>query len=975
MKTTDIDLIQRVLDGDEAAFTALVKKYQKRVHTLVWRKIGDFHIAEEITQDVFLKAYKKLPMLKPPYHFSGWLYVIATRRCIAWMRKRQKSTTSTSLDAMPAAQLEEVSYAQYENARAEAADVDHQRDLVKRLLRKLPESEHTVVTLHYIAEMSCEKISEFLGVSPNTVKSRLHRARKRLETQEHLLHDVSAVFRLSPNLTENIMREVAHIEPTTAAASRPWVPWGLSFASACLIILMMGFGPRPLSHFQQPYNLDATSEMTVELVEAPVVLPLKLKSDPRTQLGRSDRLGKNSGTEFRAGSFFLAAAQADETDVPITKPQWVQTKGPGGVSRAGLFLASDRALYAIAKTGLYRLTEKADAWTFVSSAGPNREFSLVMAERGKTLYTLTSDALLASTDYGKTWEDLGNRPEGRAIALFVTDASPERSSQRVDRIMYLVLRTEVFRSEDGGKRWQPIGEVLQSDIAPEAGDPEFRIWDALAIDDILFVGTSHGLFRFAGNWKKLSVPTPQGIKSLAVSEDRLYVGTIVGPRQRTGWGPHAAVFFSTDLGDSWTDITPNTHAYPVKLIATVEVVPVGNKLMLAGSGGVLLSYDGGETWMDPVRDLDTSGTFPGAFPVVALDEHNFYKTYHAGIVRSTDGGITWHPFMTGLVSADVQNLIAVRNVLYAVTGNEIVSSVDGGESWKTLNVSGGGKLLLPRIKTTDETLYVSSIADNRTQLFHLPVKGEILALVHGIPDFDEDNLYVEWKKRLREARETNVNVRETEKLWRERLPLIAKEDITNGGFTLAGETIFMEHRRKLFRWRSGETAWHYTGLEDDGELSPIDGKGLTLAISENVIYVGKRARNLFRSLDNGDTWKDITKNLAFPFVDFKGIVFAGSTVYISTDVGVMYSRDGENWHVLTDADENRIIMDRIAVRGTTAYGVCGSGVYKINTRTNTWEQVSPEVPYTATAFVVDSNAFYIGTKHSGVLRFQLNNNW
>ena len=115
-----------------------------------------------------------------------------------------------------------------------------------------------------------------------------------------------------------------------------------------------------------------------------------------------------------------------------------------------------------------------------------------------------------------------------------------------------------------------------------------------------------------------------------------------------------------------------------------------------------------------------------------------------------------------------------------------------------------------------------------------------LVPVQGIPDFKEDNLYIEWKKRLAEARETNVNVRETERLWRESLHFIAEEDTRNGGFTLAGETVFMEHRRKLFRWRPGETAWHYTGLEDQGELPPIDGKGFTLAASGNTVYAGKR---------------------------------------------------------------------------------------------------------------------------------------
>ena len=69
MKNIDIELIHRVLDGDDAAFTELVEKYQKPVHALVWRKIGDFHIAEEITQDTFLKAYQGLATLKKTAEF------------------------------------------------------------------------------------------------------------------------------------------------------------------------------------------------------------------------------------------------------------------------------------------------------------------------------------------------------------------------------------------------------------------------------------------------------------------------------------------------------------------------------------------------------------------------------------------------------------------------------------------------------------------------------------------------------------------------------------------------------------------------------------------------------------------------------------------------------------------------------------------------------------------------------------------
>ena len=91
----DAELIRRTLEGDEIAFTTLVKKYQKHVHALVWRKIGDFHIAEDITQETFLKVHQNLTTLKEPDRFPGWLYVIATRRCIAWIRKKPRCTPNS----------------------------------------------------------------------------------------------------------------------------------------------------------------------------------------------------------------------------------------------------------------------------------------------------------------------------------------------------------------------------------------------------------------------------------------------------------------------------------------------------------------------------------------------------------------------------------------------------------------------------------------------------------------------------------------------------------------------------------------------------------------------------------------------------------------------------------------------------------------------------------------------------------------
>ncbi|MYF98173.1 RNA polymerase sigma factor [Candidatus Poribacteria bacterium] len=183
MKNDDAQLIQRILAGDQSAFNTLVRKYQKSVHAFVWRKIGDYHIAEEVTQDIFLRVHQKLDTLNNQNSFAGWLYVIAARYCFAWFEK--KRVPMQSLEAMPAAELENLAYTEYHTKQQREFVSERQREVVKQLLQKLPVSERTTVSLHYLNDMTCEDISKSMGVSPNTVKSRLHRARKRLQQEEH----------------------------------------------------------------------------------------------------------------------------------------------------------------------------------------------------------------------------------------------------------------------------------------------------------------------------------------------------------------------------------------------------------------------------------------------------------------------------------------------------------------------------------------------------------------------------------------------------------------------------------------------------------------------------------------------------------------------------------------------------------------------------------------------------------------------
>ena len=294
MKENDVELIHRILDGDDTAFSSLVGKYQKQVHALAWRKIGDFHIAEEITQDTFLKAYQKLASLKKPHQFAGWLYVIATRCCQAWLRKKRLQTES--LEELDSDELEPEAYSRYVAEQEAKATAETQRQVVKKLLATLPESERTVITLHYFGEMTCEKMSEFLGVSANTIKSRLRRARNRLKKEEPMIREAISNFQISPNLTENIMKEIARLKPGAPTGGKPLVPWAIAASSVVLIVLMLGIGSQYLARFQKPYSLDVQSEMTVELIDAPVVQNIEARLDVLNQPeGRSDTGGRDDG--------------------------------------------------------------------------------------------------------------------------------------------------------------------------------------------------------------------------------------------------------------------------------------------------------------------------------------------------------------------------------------------------------------------------------------------------------------------------------------------------------------------------------------------------------------------------------------------------------------------------------------------------------------------------------------------------------
>ncbi len=501
MKNSDTQLIHRVLNGDENAFSALVKKYQKQVHALAWRKIGDFHIAEEITQDTFLRAYQKLRTLKKPQRFASWLYVIATNRCNTWLHK--KHFRAQLLKNKSSARPEKASYSEYLVEENERISVETQREVVKKLLAKLEESERTVMTLHYFAEMSCTEIGAFLGVSTNTVKSRLRRARQRLKQEEPVIREALDNFQISPNLTEIIMRKVSQIKFDAPFSSKPLVPWAVAASTLAVILLMLGFGNRQyLARFQKPYSLDVTSEMTVEIIDTPIVANLESKIDVRTQIGRTNAVGKRNNPELQPNE---APATTAEAQTEETVKDWTQWELP------------EKAKARLGKGGINVLQFSPDGTQL--AVGSNIGVWLYDVETGKemSMFPGMCQSLAFSPDgrflaHGgnryrggealQLWEvatrrkmDLPARQFSASVLQFSEDGKTLISlANHGDSIRHLDIDTKkgnVKKIKDQSSHFSPAPEALTYDkFAVGRKDGRIELWDTI---------TGEKLFTLSGH--------------------------------------------------------------------------------------------------------------------------------------------------------------------------------------------------------------------------------------------------------------------------------------------------------------------------------------------------------------------------------------------------------------------------------------------------------------------------------------------
>jgi RNA polymerase sigma-70 factor (ECF subfamily) len=174
--TPDSEIIQRVLQGDHQSYAEIVKRYQNFVFSITLRYTDNREDAEEISQDVFVKAYRSLSDFRGASKFSTWLYTIVTTSCITFLRKKKLDTHSLDNE-----RVFELADSQDSGFRANQVEQKSRIAMVNDAIKLLNPDDAKMITLFYKGEQTLEEIGQIMGIEPNAAKVRLHRARQRLK--------------------------------------------------------------------------------------------------------------------------------------------------------------------------------------------------------------------------------------------------------------------------------------------------------------------------------------------------------------------------------------------------------------------------------------------------------------------------------------------------------------------------------------------------------------------------------------------------------------------------------------------------------------------------------------------------------------------------------------------------------------------------------------------------------------------------
>lgn len=173
MRSADFELARRCQEGDAPAFEELYRQHAGRLYNLIFRMTGSAHDAEDLLQEVFLHAHRKLGSFRGESSLGTWLYRLGMNQCLDHLRGRQSKMgrATDSLDAEDAAEVA---------ATAPVVPTAISRIDLERAIARLPEGSRAAFLLHDVEGFEHQEVARILGVSEGTSKSQVHKARMKL---------------------------------------------------------------------------------------------------------------------------------------------------------------------------------------------------------------------------------------------------------------------------------------------------------------------------------------------------------------------------------------------------------------------------------------------------------------------------------------------------------------------------------------------------------------------------------------------------------------------------------------------------------------------------------------------------------------------------------------------------------------------------------------------------------------------------
>jgi RNA polymerase sigma-70 factor (ECF subfamily) len=179
IKYTDEELIKRFQNGDQRAYIELVKRYKDRLLNFVYRYLSSFEQSQDVVQDTLMKLYTSAHMYREIAKFSTWIFTIAANLAKSELR-RQKRRRVISIHTMGYDNKEyEIPSEDYSPERETTSNYGEKQ--IQEAIDTLPDQFKTVIILREVQQLSYEEISQILGISIGTVKSRINRGRLRLQ--------------------------------------------------------------------------------------------------------------------------------------------------------------------------------------------------------------------------------------------------------------------------------------------------------------------------------------------------------------------------------------------------------------------------------------------------------------------------------------------------------------------------------------------------------------------------------------------------------------------------------------------------------------------------------------------------------------------------------------------------------------------------------------------------------------------------